>query len=143
MIKVRQIVDGKEESIELDDTGTVGDAIDKTHKVEHGFVCASEQDVMSIDGKSNDHCKNTWWMISVNGNTMECSVHTFLKDNDVIEWKYVDCNLTTCAKCGKEFTCEISLGKHHCWCMDKPPVIPDKTLKGCVCEECLAKMPRA
>ena len=143
MVKITQVVDGVREIVELPDENTVGSALDKTHQVEHGFVCASEQDIKSIDGKANDHCKNFWWMVSVNGNTMECSVHTFLKDGDIVEWKYTDCNLIACAKCGKDFYCGVSHGKESCWCMDKPPVVIDTSLKGCVCEECLAKMPRA
>ena len=41
-----------------------------------------------------------------------------------------------CEKCGYEFKCESSDIK-NCWCSKVPPIKIDKSLKNCICENCL------
>ncbi len=45
---------------------------------------------------------------------------------------------STCAGCGRDFVCGMSIGAERCWCAELPPLaVPPESGVGCYCPECL------
>ena len=74
--------------IQVDTAGkaTVLEAVQARHKVETGFVCAGDNDIMAIDGLWNN--SHYHWTIEVNGDYEHVNSESPVSDSDKLVLKY-------------------------------------------------------
>ncbi len=76
--------------IQIDTAGkaTVLEAVQASHKVQTGFVCAGPNDIVAVDGLSNDPVHKKFWTIEVNGDYEHVNSESPVKDSDQLVLKY-------------------------------------------------------
>ena len=74
--------------IQVDTAGkaTVLEAVQAAHKVETGFVCASDKDIVAVDGLKNKN--GNFWTIEVNGDYEHVNSTSPVKSSDRLVLKY-------------------------------------------------------
>ena len=74
--------------IEVDTAGkeTVLEAVQATHQVDIGFVCAGPNDIVAVDGLRNGHGR--YWTIEVNGDYEHVNSESPVSDSDKLVLKY-------------------------------------------------------
>ena len=70
---------------------TTSDVFSTRHKVTHGQICADLYGVVAVDG-FGDYGKESYWVVSVNGDYVNTNSHTQLKSGDKVKWKHLMSN---------------------------------------------------
>lgn len=76
--------------LKIDTAGkaNVLDAVRSAHTVETGWVCTSQNDIVSVDGLANDAVHQKYWTIEVNGDYEHVNSESPVNASDKLVLKY-------------------------------------------------------
>ena len=81
---------GFDEMIYIEKGTTPKEAVSQVFPILSGKSCCSLREVIEIGGVRVEPAKNLWWICLVNGSKNISPQKKELKEDDTVEWKYID-----------------------------------------------------